>query len=111
MIQITEKDGDIFLNVRVVPRASKSEIVGELDGALKVRIASAPVDGAANTELIGVLAKFCGVSKSAVEIIGGRTSKTKPVKNRRCDGSTNPRFNLIFLRPKKFSFADEISQT
>ena len=66
--------------MRVVPRTSKSEIVGESDGALKVRIAAPPVDGAANAELIKLLAKTLGVAKSAVEIIGGQTSKTKRVK-------------------------------
>ena len=66
--------------MRVVPRASKSEIVGELDGALKIRIASPPIDGAANAELLKLLAKTFGISKSSVEIIGGQTSKTKQVK-------------------------------
>ncbi len=66
--------------MRVVPRASKSEIVGELDGALKIRIAAPPADGAANAELIKLLAKTFGVTKSAVEIIGGQTSKTKQIK-------------------------------
>jgi uncharacterized protein len=75
-----EKDGAIIFTVRVVPRASKSEIVGEMDGALKVRIASPPVDGAANAELIKVLAKNFGVAKSAIEIVGGQTSKTKQIK-------------------------------
>ena len=80
MIQFTKKDDVIIFTVRVVPRASKSEIAGEHDGALKVRIASPPVDGAANAELIKLLAKTFGVSKNAVEIIGGQTSKTKQVK-------------------------------
>ena len=66
--------------MRVVPRASKSEIVGAHDGALKVRIASPPVDGAANAELIKVLAKACGVSKSEVEILSGQSSRTKQIK-------------------------------
>ena len=79
-VNITEKDGSVTFWVRVVPRASKSEIVGEHDGALKVRIASAPVDGAANAELIKLLAKQFGVSKSDVEIVGGETSKTKRIK-------------------------------
>lgn len=80
MIQFTEKDGNLIFDVRVAPRASKSEIVGEHDGALKIRIASPPVDGAANTELIRVLAKEFNVSKSAVEILKGQTSKTKQIK-------------------------------
>lgn len=80
MINFTEKNGAVIFSVRVVPRASKSEIVGALGGALKIRIASPPVDGAANVELIKFLAKTFGVSKSEVEITSGQTSKTKQVK-------------------------------
>lgn len=80
MLQFSEKDGCLIFNVRVVPRASCSEIVGEHDGALKVRLAAPPVDGAANNELIKTLAKAFGVSKSSVEILSGETSKTKQVK-------------------------------
>jgi len=77
VIQFTEKGDGLIFNVRVVPRASKSEIVGEFGGALKVRIASPPVDGAANVELIKVLSKKFGVAKSAVEILSGHASKQK----------------------------------
>lgn len=80
LINYTEKDNAVIFTVRVVPRASQSEIVGEHDGALKVRIASPPVDGAANAELIKLLAKSFDVPKSAIEIIGGQTSKTKQIK-------------------------------
>lgn len=66
--------------VRVVPRASRSEIVGEHDGALRVRVAAPPVDGAANDELVGVLAKAFGVPPSAIAISAGQTSKVKTVK-------------------------------
>lgn len=79
-MNIVENDGSVTFTVRVVPRASRSEIIGEHDGALKVRIASPPVDGAANAELIKLLAKQFGVSKSNVEIIGGQTSKTKQIR-------------------------------
>ena len=79
-MNIGEMGGTVTFTVRVVPRAAKSEIIGEHDGALKVRIASPPVDGAANTELIKLLAKQLGVSKSNVEIIGGQTSKTKQIR-------------------------------
>jgi uncharacterized protein (TIGR00251 family) len=80
LINFTEKNGALIFTVRVVPRASKSEIVGAHAGALKVRIAAPPVEGAANAELIRVLAKTFDVSKSAVEIVGGQTSKTKQIK-------------------------------
>jgi len=79
-IKIAEKDGAVILAVCVVPRASRSEIVGEHYQALKVRIASSPVDGAANRELVKLLAKHFGVSRGDVEIVSGETSKTKRIK-------------------------------
>lgn len=60
--------------------SSRSEIVGEIDGALKVKLASPPVGGAANAELIKLFAKKFGVSKSNVEIVSGETSKNKRIK-------------------------------
>jgi uncharacterized protein (TIGR00251 family) len=50
------------------------------DGALKVRIAAPPVDGAANAELVKVLAKALKVSRSSVHILSGGTSKNKRVR-------------------------------
>ena len=79
MIRFAEQNNSIVFTVRVVPRASKSEIVGELDGALKIKVKAAPVDGAANEELIKTLARYFEVSRSAVEITSGATSKTKQV--------------------------------
>ena len=70
----------MIFDVRVVPRASKSKIVGEHEGALKVRIASPPVDGAANAELVKLLGKTFGVSRSEIEVISGETSKRKRIK-------------------------------
>lgn len=66
--------------VRVIPRSSRSEIVGEYDGAVKVRLTSPPVDGAANNELIKLFSKTLGVSRSAVEILSGANSKTKRLR-------------------------------
>lgn len=77
---MVEKEGFVLLNIRVVPRASRSEIVGEHDGALRVRIASPPVDGAANAEVVKLLAKTLGVAKSEVEIVSGQMSKTKQIR-------------------------------
>lgn len=66
--------------MRVQPRASRSEVSGELDGALKVRLAAPPLDGEANAELIRLLAKLLDVPRSQIEIISGLTSKNKVVK-------------------------------
>ncbi|MDT5270524.1 MAG: uncharacterized protein QOH49_2710 [Acidobacteriota bacterium] len=80
MISYREEGGALVFAVRVVPRASKTAIAGEHDGALKVRVAAPPVEGAANAELTRFLAKLLGVPTRAVEIVGGHTSKTKVLR-------------------------------
>lgn len=77
---IIENGESILLKIRVVPRASRSEIVGEHDGALRLRIASPPVGGAANAEVIKLIAKTLGVAKSTIDIVSGQTSKTKQLR-------------------------------
>ncbi len=79
-MNILEENGAVTFSVRVIPRSSRSEIVGELDGALKVKLASPPVEGAANAELIKLFAKKLGVARSAVTIVSGETSKTKRLR-------------------------------
>lgn len=80
MLEFSEKNGAIIFTARVVPRASKSEIIGEHDGGLKIRLSAPPVDGAANIELIKLLSKKFGVSKREVEILSGETAKTKQIR-------------------------------
>jgi uncharacterized protein (TIGR00251 family) len=79
MIECSNKDGKLTFKVQVVARASRSEVVGEHNGALRVRIAAPPVDGAANDELVRVLARAFKVSRSAVQITAGHTGKIKQV--------------------------------
>lgn len=82
MIECKESEGALTLRVRVVPRASKSEVCGEHDGALKVRVAAPPVEGAANEELARLLAREFGVLPRNVEIKSGHASKSKTVRVR-----------------------------
>jgi len=79
VINYSERDGRLTFKVQVVPRASRSEIVGEHNGALRVRIAAPPVDGAANEELVRTLARAFGVARLAVEIVAGHSSKLKQI--------------------------------
>ena len=80
MIDFKEEAGALNFAVRVVPRASKSAAAGEHGGALKVRVAAPPVEGAANEELARFLAKAFGVAASDVEIVSGHASKSKRVR-------------------------------
>jgi uncharacterized protein (TIGR00251 family) len=73
------RNSQVVFKVQVVPRSSRSEVVGEHNGSLRVRIAAPPVDGAANEELIRVLAKAFNVSRSAVSILSGHSGKVKQV--------------------------------
>lgn len=80
MIEVVDVNGAVEFRVRVVPRASRTEVAGEMDGAVKVRVSSPPVDGAANAELISFFAKTFGVSKSSVRIVSGQSSKQKRLR-------------------------------
>jgi len=80
VLEYTERDGALTFAVRVVPRASKTAVAGEHDGALKVRVAAPPVEGAANAELTRFLARRLGVPAGSVEIVGGHASRTKVVR-------------------------------
>jgi uncharacterized protein YggU (UPF0235/DUF167 family) len=63
-----------------VPRAVRDEIVGWLDGALKVRVAAAPEAGRANAALEALLAAALGVRKSAVRVAAGHAAPRKRVE-------------------------------
>ena len=82
MVECTEAGGEVTFRVRVAPRASRSAAAGEHDGALKVRVAAPPVEGAANDELTRFLARALGLPRSAVEILSGHASRTKLVRAR-----------------------------
>lgn len=76
-----EQHGDaVRIRIRVQPRASRTEVAGEYDGALRVRVASPPVDGEANATLIRFLAKRLNVSRSRIRVIGGASSRTKLIE-------------------------------
>ena len=80
MIEIREKDGGVSFLVRVQPRASRSEIAGEWQGGLRVRLAAPPVDDRANEELRRLLAERLNVPLAAVRITQGQHSRSKRVE-------------------------------
>ena len=77
---ISSTSGGVLIAVRVVPRAGRSGVAGTRDGALLVRLHAAPVEGAANAELIEVIARTLDVPKRQVTIVGGEHSRSKRVR-------------------------------
>jgi len=77
---IAPAPGGVLLAVRIVPRAGRSGVAGIRDGALLVRVNAPPVEGAANAELIEVLARLLDVPKRAVTIVAGERSRLKRVR-------------------------------
>jgi len=70
----------IALPVRVIPRASRNEIVEILsDQTVKIRLKAPPVEGKANEELVKFLSKILDIPKSKIEIVGGKTGRDKLV--------------------------------
>jgi len=79
-VQIVEKDGKVSFAVRVQPRASLDEIVGEYQDGLKIRLTAPPVDDRANEALRKLLAARLKVPLAAVRIASGERSRTKRVE-------------------------------
>ena len=70
----------MILSVHVIPNASRSEIVGWYEGALKIRLAAPPVDGKANEELCRFLGKTFGIAPSLIDVERGMANKKKRVR-------------------------------
>lgn len=65
------------ISVKVKPRASRDALEGWQDDALVVRLTSPPVEGAANTSLIRLLARKTGLARSRIRIVSGEKGRTK----------------------------------
>ena len=77
---ITAVPGGIEIRITVIPRAGRTAVAGTRNGALLVRLAAAPVDGAANDALIALLAVTLAVPRRSVTLVSGERSKTKRVR-------------------------------
>jgi uncharacterized protein len=77
---IAQGPDSVLIDIRVIPRAATSGLAGTRGGSLLVRLNAPPVDGAANAELIGVLATVLDVPKCAIVIVAGERSRHKRVR-------------------------------
>jgi uncharacterized protein (TIGR00251 family) len=85
---IREVAGAVEVDVSVVPRASRSRVVGMLGDRVKVQLAAPPVDGAANAELVALLADILRVPARSIAIVRGETHKRKTVRITGVDATT-----------------------
>jgi uncharacterized protein (TIGR00251 family) len=76
---IRQTSAGVVLDVRVIPRAKRTEAAGLRNGALLVRLAAPPVDGAANTALVAFLASTLGVPSRAVQLLSGERGRQKRI--------------------------------
>ena len=70
-------DGRITLTLHIQPGARKTELAGLHGDAMKIRLAAPPVDGKANEALISFLAEILGLTRSAVSLKSGHSSRRK----------------------------------
>lgn len=72
--------GGAVLEILAQPRASRSRVVGEHDGRLKIQLAAPPVDGEANAALLAYLAGALGVKRADVALLAGESGRRKRVR-------------------------------
>ena len=85
----------VELDVRVIPRARRTEISGIRDNALLVRLAAPPVEGAANDALIELLAATCRVPRRAIRLVSGESSRHKRIA---IDGATPDQIRAAIVK-------------
>jgi uncharacterized protein (TIGR00251 family) len=76
---IRETAAGVEIDVRVIPRARKTQLGGVRDGALVVRLAAPPVEGAANEALVDYFAALLGLPRRAVRIVSGERGRRKRI--------------------------------
>lgn len=67
----------VRIAVQIMPNAKKTEVIGVLDDALKIRLQAQPIEGRANEALVRYLADRLDVPRSAVVVTHGLTNKRK----------------------------------
>ena len=68
------------IKVRVLPKSSRTEIIGIEGDTYKVKLTAPPVEGKANKALIELLARRLRIGKGRVEIISGGRTRLKTVR-------------------------------
>lgn len=70
----------MLINIKVIPRAKKNEVIKIDDKNYRVRLTAAPVDGKANEALVKLLSEYFDVTKSGIRIVRGERGREKIVE-------------------------------
>lgn len=81
-----DRTSSVTLSVRVIPRARANQLAGLRDGALVIRLAAPPVDGAANVALTAFLAERLDVPLRQVRLLSGSKTRHKRIAIEGLDG-------------------------
>lgn len=68
------------LSVRVLPRSSKEEVAGFVEGTVRIRLTAPPVENRANEALVKFLSRVLDVPRRQVELVAGGTGRNKIVR-------------------------------
>ena len=82
MLEIVTINGGVRVEVRVQPRSSRNQVVGEQAGYLKIKLTAPPVDGEANATLLDFLSNYLQVPRRTVSLVKGKTSRNKIIEIR-----------------------------
>ena len=67
------------LQIQVVPNASRTQVAGLHDGALRIRLMAPPIEGRANAALLAWLAASLGLPRRSVQLLSGETNRRKRI--------------------------------
>jgi len=81
--------------IRVRPGAGRTQVGGNHDGALVVRVTARAVEGQANEATVRALAEAFDVPRRAVSLVSGATNRSKVVD---VDGATPERLAALLAR-------------
>lgn len=88
MLNLTTEENAVLLSVKVVPGASRTRFLGELDGRARISLAAPAEKGKANQALITFLARLLAVRKRDVTVVAGHKSPVKTVRIERVTPDT-----------------------
>jgi uncharacterized protein len=80
MSWVRASPGGVLIEVLVVPRASRTKVVGIHEGRLKIQLSAPPVEGEANAALLKLLAERLRIRKAQATLIAGQSGRRKTVQ-------------------------------